>query len=73
MKLFKRKQTSSAATDTLAEKIAERFIAKQKMFAEYLNRHMGRYSVKKVAYTLLIICTVFGLYCTYIIFNSFIN
>lgn len=73
MRLFKKTRTENPSNDAVAQKVASRIIAGQRKLANYLNNKVSGFSAKQVLYTLIVICILFGAYCTYLLVTSFAN
>lgn len=69
MKLF-RKNSTSIGGDAIAEKIAQKIIHRQRILANYLNRKTNNISGKLWMAILIIFCTAFGCYCTFLLIRA---
>jgi len=69
MKLF-RKNSRSIGGDAIAEKIAQKIIDRQRILANYLNRKTKNISGKLWMAILIIFCTAFGCYCTFLLIRA---
>ncbi|MBC6109494.1 hypothetical protein ACFOG5_04405 [Pedobacter fastidiosus] len=69
MKLF-RKNSTSIGGDAIAEKIAQKIIDRQRILANYLNRKTKNISGKLWMAILIIFCTAFGCYCTFLLIRA---
>lgn len=73
MRLFKKTTVENTSNDAVAQKIASRIIAGQRKLASYLNDKARGFSARQILYTLVIICILFGTYCTYLLVSSLFN
>ncbi len=69
MKLFRKNRTSIGG-DAIAEKIAKKIIDRQRILANYLNRKTRNISGKLWMAILIIFCTAFGCYCTFLLIRA---